>query len=176
MSKPRYKWWSYVKWMIRLYPERVAELRRRQEASVTANYNAMPGGSDPARTTETLGLVSLGNPADREMDAVRRAIEDISALPDGSLRLQQIQLYHWARTHTLDGASAAVNVSERTGREWNAEFIRAVAAHFGLLDLHPRAMFPGYNGSVMNCPEEVSAWPETHAMQTAPSGESTAPV
>ena len=176
MSKPRYKWWSYVKWMIRLYPERVAELRRRQEASVTANYNAMPGGSEPSRTTENLGLVTLGNPADREMAAVRMAIEDVTALPDGPLRLRQIELYHWARTHTLDGASAAVNVSDRTGRQWNAEFIRAVAAHFGLLDLHPGAMFPGYNGSVKDCPEEVSAWPGTRAMQTAHSAGNTAPV
>ena len=135
MSKPRYKWWSYVRWMIRLYPERVAELRRRQEANVTAAYGGRtPSGTDIHRSTENLGTVSLGATVDREMQAVRRALEDISALPNADLRLRIIEMYYWKRTHTLDGASYAVNVADVTGRRWNAEFIGLVAKYFGLLD------------------------------------------
>ena len=135
MSKPRYKWWSYVRWMIRLYPDRLAELRRRQDARITPRYGPMsPGGSGPNRTTEDLGTVSLGSVVDREMRAVRLALEETAALPHGDLRLQIIEAYHWKRTHTLDGASLAVGVSEITGRRWNAEFITGVAKHFGLLE------------------------------------------
>jgi len=150
MSKPRYKWWSYVRWMVRLYPERVAELRRRQEAGTVAKYGPMtPGGSGVNRTTENLATVSLGKVVDREMEAVRQAIEQTAALPTGELRLRIIEAYHWKRTHTLDGASLAVGVSERTGQDWNAAFIRAVAKNFGLLeDLRPEAMDPADNDTV----------------------------
>ncbi len=134
MSKPRYKWWSYVKWMIRLQPEREAELRRRQEASVTANYNAMPHSNEPQRTTENLGLITLGNPADREMDAVRKAVEDTKRLKTGKTRLEIITLVYWKKTHTLQGACDAVFVAYDTGKVYHAEFIRLVAKHFGLLD------------------------------------------
>lgn len=127
MSKPRYKWWSYVKWMIRLYPDRVAELRRRQEASVTANYSPVPGGSEPGRTTEELGTASLGKAVDREVEAVRRAIEETESLANGAERLRLIDLIFWKKTHTLVGACDACHVSERTGRQWHTEFIYMVA-------------------------------------------------
>ena len=129
MSKPRYKWWSYVKWMIRLYPERVAELRRRQEASVTANYNAMPGGSEASRTTEELGTVSLGKAVDREVAAVRYAIEHTGYLKDGPERIHLIELIYWKKTHTLTGACDVCHVSERTGQQWHADFIHTVAKY-----------------------------------------------
>ena len=135
MSTPRYKWWSYVRWMIRLYPERIAELRRRQEAKTTAAYGIRsPSGSEVHRTTEDLGTVSLGRVVDLEIDAVRRALEDTAALPDGDLRLQLIDSYYWKKTHDLDGAARAAFVSDVTGRRWNAEFVRTVARYFGLLD------------------------------------------
>lgn len=151
MSKPRYKWWSYVRWMIRLYPERVAELHRRQDARIIARYGPQAGGgSGPNRSTEDLGTVSLGRHVDREIEAVRLAIEDVRRMPDADARLRQIELYHWKRTHTLDGASIAVGVSERTGQTWNADFIYAVAAHFDLVDLRPAATKPAYDDSVKN--------------------------
>lgn len=135
MSKPRYPWWDYMRKIVKLYPGRVAELRRRQEAKITAKYGPMsPGGSGVSRSTEELGTVSLGSVVDREMQAVRLALEDVAALEHGELRLRQIELYYWKRTHTLDGASRAVGVSDATGWRWNAEFIRSVAQHFGLLD------------------------------------------
>lgn len=113
--------------MIRLYPERMAELRRRQEAAVTANYNALPGGSEASRTTEDLGTVSLGKAVDREVAAVRYAIEHTEMLRDGQERIRLIELVYWKKTHTLAGASEACHVSERTGRQWHGDFIHTVA-------------------------------------------------
>jgi len=132
MSKPRYKWWSYVKWMIRLYPERKEEIRRRMEPSVTPKYNAMPGGTDVSRTTEQLGLVSLGKTIDKEVEAVERAIEATNRMKDGAGRLDLIRLVLWAGTHTLPGACVECHVSERTGRRWHTDFIHLVARNFGL--------------------------------------------
>lgn len=120
--------------IIQLYPGRVAELRRLQEARITPQYGGQGGRrSDINRSTEDLGTASLGPVVDREVDAVRRALEEIAALPDGDLRLRQIDLYYWKRTHDLDGASRAVHVSEATGNRWHIYFVRAVARHFGLL-------------------------------------------
>lgn len=45
VSKPRYKWWGYVKGMIRDYPalkERYAELH---STSMVADYSGMPRGA-----------------------------------------------------------------------------------------------------------------------------------
>ncbi len=113
--------------MIRLYPERMAELRRRQEAAVTPKYNAMPGGSEPSRTTEELGTASLGKAVDREVAAVRYAIRHTEFLRDGPERIHLIDLVYWKKTHTLAGASEACHISERTGRQWHSEFIHTVA-------------------------------------------------
>lgn len=105
----------------------MAELRRKQEAAITPKYNGMPGGGGPRRTTEDLGTATLGKAVDREVEAVRAAIEETKRMKRGGERLQLIDLIFWKKTHTLDGACAACHVSERTGRRWHAEFIHLVA-------------------------------------------------
>ncbi len=132
MSRQKY-WWGYVKWVIRFQPEREAELKRRQSAKVTPNYNAMPGSTEPSRTTENLGTVSLGEPADTEMEAVRMAIEETRALTDGAERLRLVDLVFWRRTHTLTGACLECHTSERTGQRWHADFIYLVAKNLHLV-------------------------------------------
>ena len=118
--------------MIRLYPDRVAELRRRQEAAITPKYNAMPGGSEPSRTTEELGTASLGRTVDREVEAVRLAVEETRKLNTGEIRLKIIREVYWDKTHTLNGAFLDCHVSQRTGERWHAEFIHLVAKNFDL--------------------------------------------
>lgn len=70
----------------------------------------------------------------REHIAVAEAITQTNAYPDGEERLSLISLVFWQRTHTLEGASMAVNVSERTGRRWHTDFIKLVAEKYGLLE------------------------------------------
>ncbi len=133
MSSPRYKWWSYVKWMIRLYPERKAELRRRQEATVTARYAASAAGGGFVRSTEELGTATLGKPADRETAAVEKAIEETRGMTSGAERLGIIDRMYWKNRNTLQGACDAVHVAYDTGQNYHADFIRCVAKHFDLL-------------------------------------------
>ena len=78
-------------------------------------------------------MASLGDVVDREMEAVRLAIEQTRALRNGEDRLRLIDLRYWSRTHTLPGACEACHVSTPTGLRWHREFIRAVAKNFGLL-------------------------------------------
>ena len=110
----------------------MAELRRRQEAAITPKYNGMPGGSGPRRNTEDLATASLGRAVDREVEAVRAAIEETRRMKRGDERLHLIDLVFWKKTHTLDGACRACHVSERTGRRWHTEFIHLVAKNRGL--------------------------------------------
>lgn len=131
MSSPRYKWWSYVQSMIRLYPSRLEQLRDMQTAAVTAKYSAEPRSGGASRTTERLALASLGG-IDREVEAVRKAIEETEKLPDGKTRLKLIRLYYWRGVRRIDAAASRCHVSEATAKRWNGTFIRTVARYFGL--------------------------------------------
>lgn len=70
----------------------------------------------------------------REHIAVAEAIAQTSDFPDGQERLTLISLVFWERTHTLEGAAMAVNVSARTARRWHTDFIKLVAKKYGLLE------------------------------------------
>ena len=102
MSKPRYGWWGYVKWMIRQYP---------------------------ARKGRYIHAAAL-----REQSAVQKAIDQTEAMDNGTERLQVIDLVFFKQTHTLEGAALMVPCSYDTAQKYHAQFIKAVARNFGLLD------------------------------------------
>lgn len=132
MSKPRYGWWSYVKNMIHRYPA----LREQHEAMLhmqtTPAYSAVGGGGD-GRGLENTIIRAMSKNEMREYDAVTKAINETEGLLHGQRRLKLVTLVYWQRTHTVEGASWAVHVSSRTGRQWHGDFIRCVAKHFGFL-------------------------------------------
>lgn len=125
----KYAWWGFVKSMIRLYPERCAYLRQLQSARITPNYAPSARGSEISRTTETLATASLGAPVDKEIEAVRLAIEHTQTLKDADKRLKIIDLVYWKRSHTLTGACMEVGVGERTGQQMHADFIYDVSRY-----------------------------------------------
>jgi len=102
--------------------------------SCTPNYNPMPGGSEAQRSTENIALRGLPGVKGREFDAVDRALDETRRMKDGELRVKLIDLVFWSKTHTLDGASLSLHVSEMTGRRWHTDFIRLVGKNLGLLD------------------------------------------
>lgn len=110
MSKPRYDWWSYIKAVIRRYPA----LKDR----------TLPSGRLAAK----------------EKEAVRAAVEQTEALPNGAERLAVIDMVFWKQTHTLAGAAMQVPCSYDTAQQYHADFIKAVARNFkcdGLLEKMP---------------------------------------
>ena len=70
----------------------------------------------------------------REYEAVQAAIEQAERMRNGAGRLRVVDLVFWKRTYTLPGAALQVPCSERTAQQWHADFIKAVARNFGLLD------------------------------------------
>lgn len=134
MSKPRYSWWPYVKGMIRDYPKRKARYEDIHTPAVIARYGERMGNGGASRTTETVALRELPSTEQREYEAVRQAIIETEKIPGGVWQLKLIKLVYWDRTHRLYGAAMECNVSDRTGRQWNGDFIRRVAGNFGLLD------------------------------------------
>ena len=134
MSKPRYPWWGYIRNVIRAYPARKREYEQLHEQSVTANMTGMPGGGDVSRGTEDIAIRELPYTRQREYEAVKRAIDATWRLYNGRERLKIIELVYWKKSHTLDGAALAVGYGYDRARQLHGEFVRLVAANYGLMD------------------------------------------
>lgn len=134
MSKPRDIWWSYVKNMTYRYPALCTLHQQALAQQITPAYSGQSGGSGSGRKTEQTVVRALTRTESREYEAVHLAIRQTRQLEGGAERLRLIRLVYWARSHTLTGAALAANVSYRTARRWNSEFLRLVAKNYGLLD------------------------------------------
>lgn len=135
MSKPRYDWWSYVKGMIRRYPELCARQEELRRTSLSPDLSGMPHGhgkiSDPVADAALRELPEINQ---REMEAVSKAIEETKKLDTGEERLHMVRLVFWNRTHTLEGVSKKSYRCKRTIVQWHGDFIRLVAKEFGFID------------------------------------------
>lgn len=134
MSKPTYDWWSYAKGMTRRYPALKEAYSDLHSMSITPAYSSMPHGSEVCRTVENLSLLELPKTQQREFAAVCKAIATTERYRNGTKRLTLIKLMYWDNTHTMQGAALNIPVSYDTAKEWNREFIRLVAKHYGLMD------------------------------------------
>lgn len=135
MSNPAFRWLNYVQWMCRLYPARLKLLDELRTASHVAHYGASSSaGGRIRRPTERLGTVSLGETVDKEMEAVRKAIEATRNLPDGDLILRLIDLQFWSCTHSQAGAALALGISESTAKRRQSRFFFEVGRAFGLTE------------------------------------------
>ena len=134
MSKPRYRWWGYVRNVIRAYPDLKKEYEYLHEQSVTANLFGMPGTGGVSRGTENIAVRELPKTKQREYDAVTKAIEITGRLPNGKQVLRIIELVYWKRTHTVEGAAMKSGYSVDRGKQLHGDFIRLVAKHYGLME------------------------------------------
>lgn len=136
MSKPRYKWWGYIKNIIRAYPELKREYEALHEQSITANMSGMPGGGKGvSRGTEDIAIRELPYTKQREYEAVRRAIEYTRHFKNGEERMKIIDLMYWKKSHTLAGAALQVGYGYDRARQIHQEFVVAVATYYGLMDM-----------------------------------------
>ena len=135
MSRPKYDWWPYVKGMIRRYPALRLELQQLQGQSITPNYSGVSVKSGTSRSTELTVIRELPTTKQREYEAVRRAIEVTERMTASRDRLRVIDLVFWKQSHTLEGAALTIPCSSRTARRYHSDFIKLVAAMYGLLDL-----------------------------------------
>lgn len=139
MSKPRYGWWGYAKYMVRIYPERKKELQDLQSQRITRNVSATVGSSETTRTTENAAIRQLSPAKQAEYDAVYKAAEATRCLKTGPARLALIDMVFWKKSHTLDGAAYALGYSYDSARLFQRDFLRLVGLYRGLMDLEESA-------------------------------------
>lgn len=132
MSKPRYRWWNYVKNVIRAYPELKRLAGEPPHVCVTAKPGAVTAAHGVGRPVENAAVRRLSEHDEREYRAVRAAVRETSALPNGNARLTIIDLVYWKRVNTLRGAAKAVGYSYRWAKELHREFICLVAEYLDL--------------------------------------------
>ena len=136
MSKPRYYWWSYVRAMIRNYPVLKASLEELHEVKVTAAYGLNGGGGSGgiSRPTEQAAIRELPTTQQREYEAVKRALTYYADKSYGEDFLRFVSLYYWQQRGTIAAISRRMSYDPRYIREWNRNFVRAVAKNYGLMD------------------------------------------
>ena len=101
MSKPRYRWWGYVKAVIRAYPALDKAMRKPIYPPTTARYSTQPPQAGDGRGVECAVIKKLTKRDMEEYEAVSAAIRETERLPNGKARLKIIDLVYWQGTHTL---------------------------------------------------------------------------
>ena len=132
MSKPRYRWWGYVKNVIRAYPELERQAHAAPHVGVTTKPSPAHGSPGVGRPVENAALHRMTENDEREYRAVRDAIRETMYLPTGPARVSLIELVYWKKDYTLRGAAKVVGYSYRWARELHREFICLVAENLGL--------------------------------------------
>ena len=136
MGKPRYRWWTFAKNMIRDFPEVEKAWKDIHAQSVTANISGMPRGGGDSRIVETVVMRQLPPEDQKLYDAVSQAITHTMLLPNGDDRMKLIRLMYWqGRIRTIDAVAVCIPVSEITAKRWHGDFIRLVGIYHGLLSV-----------------------------------------
>ena len=124
-----YKWRARARAAIRRYPQLLRAEADLHAAKTTPAYTGMPGGGETSRTTELLALRELPPHDQRDLNAVRLALDTIKRYRNYDLRYKLIEICYWRQTHTVDGAAMIIHVAPRTAHEWDRGFIELVDAY-----------------------------------------------
>ena len=123
-------WRSRAKNAIRRYPELLKAERELHSGKVTPTYSGMPMGGEASRTTELIALRQLPRNEQRDLDAVRAALDTITRqYKNADLRRNMIDIVYWRRTHTIDGAALILHISTSTAHLWDRDLIKLVDAY-----------------------------------------------
>lgn len=124
-----YRWRARARAAIKRYPELLQAEADLRAGKVTPAYSGIPGGGSASRTTELLAMRELPKDAQRDLDAVRLALDTIKRYRNADLRYRLIEISYWRRTHSIDGAAMLIHVAPRTAHEWDRGFIELVDAY-----------------------------------------------
>lgn len=134
MSKPRARWWGYVRAVIRAWPDLKRKTEELRAPSITPHYGHSGGSGGTSDPTAQTALRQLPRQEQREYEAVEAAIRETGRMSDGETRLTIIELVFWRQSHTLEGAAQRTHVSYRTARRKQNDFVRLVAEKMGLTE------------------------------------------
>lgn len=124
-----YRWRARARAAIKRYPELLQAEADLRAGKVTPAYSGIPGGGSASRTTELLAMRELPKDAQRDLDAVRLALDTIKRYRNADLRYRLIEISYWRQTHSIDGAAMLIHVAPRTAHEWDRGFIELVDAY-----------------------------------------------
>lgn len=131
MSSPQYRWWGFVRRMIRDYKGLKAEYDDLHQQSLSAVPSGNPGGGD-SRTVENIALRQLPADDQKVYDAVTRAVEITKLLPDGDLKVALIRFVYWGQgQRRVEDVPLVLPVSRRTAIRWHGDFVRLVGKCYG---------------------------------------------
>lgn len=137
MSKPRYRWWGYVKNVIRAYPDLKQQYEELHSTTITASYSGTGGGrsSDVNDPTMKAAIRSLPKQEQKEYEAVNAAAWVTKRYPNGDKRLEIIRLMYWEKncSYYLVGAGEVVGYKEAQAKELHRAFIMLVADFLGMI-------------------------------------------
>lgn len=143
MSKPRKRWWGYVRRVLYDYPRLRAELDELQQPH---HYGESVGHANGiSRQPEMLALHTLPDPDDqRDLEAVETALAEVMHWANGGQTLRLVRMVFFHRSHTLGGAAQVLHISYMTARRRQDDFIRLVAKKMGLTEkLNPKSQKSG---------------------------------
>lgn len=132
MSSPRYRWWGFVRRMIRDYRSLKIQYDDLHTQSITAGASGMPRGSGNRSVVESLAMRQLPRDDQKAYDAVSRAVEITNLLPDGELKLELIRYVYWGQgQRRVEDAPLVLPISRRTAIRWHGDFVRLVGKCYG---------------------------------------------
>lgn len=132
MSSPRYRWWGFVRRMIRDYRSLKIQYDDLHTQSITAGASGMPRGSGNSSVVENLALRQLPADDQKVYDAVSRAVEITRLLPDGELKLALIRFVYWGQgQRRVEDVPLVLPISHRTAIRWHGDFVRLVGKCYG---------------------------------------------
>lgn len=132
MSSPRYRWWGFVRRMIRDYRGLKAAYEDLHSQSISADTSGMPKGGASGRTVESIAMRSLPKDDQKAYDAVTNAVEITKLLPDGELKVELIRFVYWGQSwRRVEDAESVLPISRRTAIRWHGDFVRLVGKCYG---------------------------------------------
>jgi len=129
VSKYRHWWRPNVERALHVYPYLKAAKQDAQAQSVTASYSGMPRGGGPSRSTENAAMRMLSPQEEKLVDAVDRAIAEISHHRDGAEVLRIVKMVDFDRRYTVEGAAMALYMHRVTASEKRTRFIDLVGKY-----------------------------------------------
>ncbi len=129
MSKYRHWWRPNVERALRVYPYLKAAKQAAQEQSITPSYTGMPRGGGISRTTENAATRHFSAQEEKILDAVDRAIAEVSKHRDGQEVLRIVEMVDFKRSHTLEGAAMALFMHRVTASDKRTRFVDLVGKY-----------------------------------------------
>ena len=132
MQKQRYRWWRFIRRVVRAYPALKSEYEELHRQSLSQDISGMPKAQAAGRTVESIALRQMSPDDQKDYDAVSRAIEATRSRQDGEKRLALIRYVYWyEKEHTVSHAAPVLGISEATAKRWHGDFIKLVAKYRG---------------------------------------------